>query len=170
MTKRKKRNKLILLALLAGLTFFATHERKYEPNYEIVSEDVNDNPFARYSNGNIYIGSADYINYIKPYVNDGDILVIDNSNVPDDPDFKILDSHLIKDKDLINEILEVLLVYAELHPSDWNRTLESMRNEYIIHNILYNFNYEIDRTSSVDLNNADEEKYDSKLLSKILFH
>lgn len=169
MTKSKKRNKLVLLALLTSLTFFATREREYEPDYEIVAEESDDNPVARYSKGNIYIGTQDYIDYIKPYVNEGDILIIDFS-ATDDPNFKILDSYLIEDRDLMTEILEVIIAYSDLHPSDWNRSLESMRNEYIIHNILYNFNYEIDRTSSVDLNNADEEKYDSKLLSRILFN
>lgn len=170
MTKNKRQHRLIVLALLAGLTFFSTRERKYEPDYEIVAEDEFDNPFARYSKGNIYIGSEEYINYIKPYVNEEDILIIDSSSISDDPNFTIIDSYLIEDKDLINEILEVIIAYAELHPSHWNRSIESMRNEYMIHNIFYNLNYERERTSSVDLNNEDEEKYNSKLLSKILFN
>ena len=40
-----------------------------------------------------------------------------------------------------------------------------MKNEWIIHNLSYLFNYNVERSKSVDLNNQDETTYNSKLLS-----
>ena len=43
-----------------------------------------------------------------------------------------------------------------------------MRVEWFVHNFLHFFQYQIDRTVDVDLNNDDEEKYQNDLI-KILF-
>lgn len=73
----------------------------------------------------------------------------------------------IKDKDIRNDILEVLCCYEEMYPSDWDRTIESMRFEWLCHNMAYYVNYKVDDSSEVDLNNSDESKYNSKVLSRI---
>ena len=44
-----------------------------------------------------------------------------------------------------------------------------MRLEWLMHNLSFLFNYQQHRTEDVDLNNADEELYDNKLLQKV-FH
>ena len=74
----------------------------------------------------------------------------------------------IVDKDIRNDILEVLCEYEERYPTDWDRSIESMRLEWLCHNMAYCFNYRTDDSCEVDLNNSDEEKYDKKVLSRIL--
>ena len=80
----------------------------------------------------------------------------------------ICNSCNIRDKDIRNEILEVLCCYEEMYPSRWDRTIESMRLEWFYHNVSYYLNYKVSHSSEVDLNNGDEERYDNKVLSRIL--
>ena len=73
----------------------------------------------------------------------------------------------IHDAEIRNEILEILQEYERQFPSDWDRTTESMRLEWLMHNLSYRFDYQPGRTESVDLNNNDEGKYDNKILQRI---
>ena len=79
----------------------------------------------------------------------------------------IHDSYKINDKDRRNDILEVLCLYENMYPSDWNRSLESMRLEWFMHNLGHDFNYKKDHSDHVDLNNEDEDDYDDKVLRKL---
>lgn len=79
----------------------------------------------------------------------------------------ICNSYCIKDKDTRNEILEVLCCYEEMYPSNWDRSIESMRVEWFCHNTAYNFNYRVDDSFEVDLNNKDEDKYSNKVLRRL---
>ena len=79
----------------------------------------------------------------------------------------ICDSCRIKDKDIRNEVIEVLCKYEEMYPSNWDRSIESMRFEWFCHNAAYYVNYKVDDSSEVDLNNKDEDKYDNKILRRI---
>ena len=80
---------------------------------------------------------------------------------------RIYDSYKIDDKDRRNDILEVLCLYENMYPSDWNRSLESMRLEWFMHNLGHDFNYKKDHSDHVDLNNEDEDDYDDKVLRKL---
>ena len=80
---------------------------------------------------------------------------------------KIYSSYRIDDRDLRNEILEVLCRYEECYPSPWDRTIESMRLEWLMHNYSYFFNHETNRTEDVDLNNKEEEYYDNPILRRM---
>ena len=167
----KKKNKkvsilkrtLIVGALLALLTYHCV-DYEYKPTYEILDEC--DEAFARYSKGRIFIGSKEYLASLED-VNDTDILVEDLRD-SENPDFKIHNSYLITDRNIRNEILVVLCEYEKCHPSNWDRTIESMRLEWLAHNLSYIFNYEQHRTTDVDLDNNDEEYYNNYVLQKVL--
>lgn len=139
------------------------YKHKYNPNYCILEENAD--AYASYSNGLVYIGDENYINSLKN-VNPNDVLIIDERNLSD-PNMLICNSYVIDNKDLRNEILEIICSYEKDHPSNWDRTIESMRFEWFCHNVSHFFNYRTDRTSEVDLNNKDEDKYNQKVLSRI---
>ena len=109
------------------------YKHKYKSNYTILNEE--NGPFAEYSNGYIYIGDANYINSLEN-TNSCDILVIDERDNTD-PNMVICSSCDINNKDIRNDILEVLLEYETLYPSDWDRSIESMRFEWFCHNMAY---------------------------------
>lgn len=159
--KQKWKRKFASIAAFIILLSY-THDHSYESHYEILDDDL---AYASYRNGNIYIGDMDFLLQLKP--TEGDILVLDQRSRIVDPNMKIYHSYEITDRDTRNEILEVLCSYEKEHPSDWDRSIESMRLEWFCHNVSYLFEYESFRSSAVDLNNADEKKFDSKILQKI---
>lgn len=161
----KLKKACFILTASISLYAYARYEHIYNPNYTITEEEPY---FATYSNGRIYIGTQSEINAIKDQISKNDIIVYDERD-GNDPNMKIVSSYKISDKDIRNEILEVLLVYEELYPSEWNRTIESMRLEWLIHNISHTFNYKTDHANDVDLDNDDQEKYENvKILNKLL--
>lgn len=162
MNLNKLKKNIILLGVVIALGTLYCSETEYQPDYEILEED--DDAYAKYEDGKIYIGSEDYIDSLKP--NNGDILVIDQRSTSD-PNMKVRSSFEIHDKNKRNTIIEVLQEYEKEHPSNWNRTTETMRLEWFIHNLCYENNYETERAQDVDLNNQDEEVYKSKILRKI---
>ena len=159
--KKNTKKKVLFTSILLMLILTYPYKHKYKSNYKI----LDDLAFASYSDGLIYIGDEEYINNLDN-INDGDILVIDE-RYKNDPNMVICNSCEIKDKDIRNDILEVLCCYEEMYPSNWDRSIESMRFEWYCHNMAYYFNYKIDDSKEVDLNNADEEKYDNKILRRI---
>lgn len=121
-----------------------------------------------YKRGNIYFCSSDMeIEKISKTCDETDIIVFDESN-DIDPNMKIINSYKIKDPNEMIEILEIIQTYCSSHNTEWNRSVESMYNEWQIHNICSNLNIKTKRTNDVDLNNKDEEFYKSKIISKIL--
>ncbi len=163
---RKKFEKRIL-AITATLVFLTTYscvDYKYHPNYEIVKENPC-GPFGCYSYGNIYIGSKKYLKSLTD-LTENDILVEDQ-RFSNDPNMKIYSSYRISDKNIRNEILEVLCRYEECYPSPWDRSIESMRLEWLMHNVSYFFDHEPNRAGDVDLNNNEEKYYDNPVLRKI---
>lgn len=138
-------------------------EHKYKPEYRIINS-LEDSFCAEYPDGCIYVGDEDYLKDIS--TEDGDVLVEDRRD-GENPDFCIYDSYKVNDKDSRNDILEVLCLYEEMYPSDWDRSLESMRLEWFMHNVSHYFDYKRDHSTDVDLDNEDEEKYDNKVLRKL---
>ena len=160
----KKKNKLLVLALSASLAAtYLSYEHVYTPTYEVLTHDK---AYASYSKGKVYIGNAKFLEKLTG-VSDDDILVLDERD-DDDPNFKIYNSCRITNKDERNEILEILCQYEKDYPSNWNRTIESLRLEWFAHNFFYFFDYQTHRTTDVDLNNGDEKIYDNSLLRRIL--
>ncbi|MBQ4032194.1 MAG: hypothetical protein II625_10605 [Bacilli bacterium] len=163
--KKMKRKILAISASILILTTYYNIDHVYHPSYEIMDENPC-GPFGCYSCGYIYIGDKEYLSSLTN-LTENDILVEDQ-RFSSDPNMKIYSSYRIDDKDLRNEILEVLCQYEECYPSPWDRTIESMRLEWLMHNISYFFNHEQNRTGDVDLNNEEQEYYDVPVLNKIL--
>ena len=163
---KKVKTRLIAISIASMCAFGAyKYEHKYTPNISIECSDE-DCFVARYSKGYVYIGSKEYINSLKINENDICVEILTSST---DPDMKVISSCEIKDKDIRNEILEIICVYEELYPSDWDRTIETMRLEWFVHNFCYDINYKRDHTTNVDFDNDEQELYEKyKILNKIL--
>ena len=112
--------------------------------------------------GNIYIGDEEYLESLEN-VGEKDVIIVDQRK-SEDPNMKILDSYKIKSVTEMDCVLQELLKYEEENPTDWDRTYDSMKNEWIIHNISYLLHYDRERTKDVDLNNKDENVYKKVLL------
>lgn len=164
MDLQKNKKKLALFGALLLLTTYHAVDYEYHPKYEIIDEY--DGAYAKYSLGKMYIGDFQFLSSLSN-LSENDILVLDQRGRKD-PNMKVFNSRLIFDKNIRNEVLEVLCEYERCHPSDWDRSIESMRVEWLMHNLSYFFNYERNRTADVDLNNADEKYYDNIIYRKIL--
>lgn len=165
--KLKKGLLLIGSSFVIVSTFHPDH--KYTPKYEIVNDEESD-AFATIDDQTLYIySSKKELESHRDEVKENDILVVDERFTVD-PNMIIYDSYLICDKDTRNDILSCLLEYESMYPSPWDRTIESMRNEWLIHNLSYYLHYRRGNAAHVDLNNVDESKYDSTILKKILFN
>jgi len=159
----KKTTRRKIAGLAAFLALFTSYlENEIELDYKLLDRSK---AFASYSGGYVYIGDRT----IRPSIDleEGDVFVID-SRYDDEPDMKICDSYLVRSKKQRREILEILCLYEECYPSQWNRTLESMELEWTIHNLSYDLNYERNSSTDVDLDNKDEDKYSNKILQKLL--
>ena len=152
---KNRRRKILALAAMVLMLANLGHSKKHTPQYEILADEAT-LAFASYSGGLIYIGSATLLESIEPREND--ILVLDQRDAKD-PNMKIIDSYKVGDTNTKGEILQVLLEYEAMYPSNWNRSYDSMLEEWGEHDTLYDWNYQTHRTADVDLNNADENKY-----------
>ena len=150
------------IAVAIGTTYCAV-DTSYTPQYEILSDSM---AFAECPCGLVYIGDKEFLESIPR--GDRVILIEDQRFSRDDPNMKIYNSCQIRDKNDRNDILEVIQEYERCNPSPWDRSIESMRLEWFMHNISYDCSYKQNRTEDVDLDNLDEEKYDNKILRKIL--
>lgn len=164
--KNKSQHKKLLLcaslACLLAVTY--PYKKKYNPHYIILNEE--NGPFAQYSNGYVYIGDTEYLSSLHG-ITENDVLIKDERNYSD-PNIAIYQSYNIIDKETRNEILEIISCYEIMYPSDWKRSIESMRLEWFCHNVSYYFNYKVDHSEEVDLNNADEDKYDIEIVRRLL--
>ena len=163
----KKKKKKIMCATAACLVLGAytyTRKNEYNPNYTILNYEYG--PFACYSDGYVYIGDREYLDNLDN-ISPSDVLVLDD-RTDKDPNMEIYNSYLITDKDKRNEILEIICYYEMLYPSEWDRSIESMRLEWYFHNVGYYLNYRASEAKEVDLNNKDEKKYDHEVLRRIL--
>lgn len=160
--KKKTKGKIIFAAIFLALVIGHLQDYEYHPEYEILEGEQ---AYACYRDGDIYIGDEEYLRCVN--CNPEDVLICDNRNI-EDSNFKIYDSYRIRDKEARNDIIEVLLRYEEENPSEWDRTRESMRLEWYIHNLSHDLEFKRSNASDVDLDNEDEQKYDNKILRKIL--
>lgn len=167
MNKKLRIKTLIFLYATLGLTVYLFNDHDYKDNNYIIYDTI-DEPFGAYSKGNIYIGNHKYIESVKGKIKYGDVLIEQGYKSSNDSNYKIYSSYLIKDKEDRNDILNVLKKYNLLTNFDFNRTIESMRIEWTIHNILYELGIEKNRTKDVDLNNEDEKIYSDPVLKRII--
>ena len=162
--KQKIKKKILYIGAFLFLLYNHV-DKVYYPKYEILQNNL---VFARYSGGKIYIGKYSYLKECYTYYEEGDIFILDSRYSINNPSMKTFSSYEIHDKDIRNEILDVLCRYEECFPSNWDRSIESMRLEWFMHNVSYLFHNRRDRTTDVDLDNNDEEKNDDQFFMKIL--
>ena len=162
----KKKTKIVITSITTACLLFVyyNYDYKYMPKYEIIADNPSPVFTAKYRNGNVYI--VKNLNDVD-VVSENDIIILDERNKKD-PNMKVISSHEIYDKEIRNDIIEILNEYEEMYPSKWNRSLESMRLEWFVHNFFYELNYKRNHTNNVDLNNNDEEKYQNDVLHRIL--
>lgn len=125
----------------------------FTDNYRIESNM----PFATYGNKDLYIGSKQYIEKIKDNSSEDIYIIDDRENT--DPNIIVCDSHKIKTMKEITNILNILITYENEYPSDWDRSLKTMKREWLIHNLCHLLKIRIKSAKNVDLNNLDEEIY-----------
>lgn len=152
----KKKSILLLFSYFIILFTIKTKnndkEIKYNDNFNIYT----DNLYATYKDYSIYIKNISSIN--NEPENTKDIYIIDD-RYSFDPDMSICNSYKINTLKEINMYLKLLTEYEKKYPSNWNRSINSMKNEWIIHNICYYLNHEKERTKQVDFDNSDELLY-----------
>lgn len=158
-TLNKTSRIIILTIVFITLTTINKLNPNHTNNYQILK---NEKAYARYDDGLIYIISDKEKPNIK--LNKGDILVID-SRRKKDPNMIVKSSFEIRNKDKRNTIINVIQEYEKDYPSKWERSNETMRLEWLIHNMSCDCNYKSSHSCSVDFNNGDEKKYNKKILS-----
>lgn len=159
--KKISKNKKKFLILSTCIIFLITPKVKANNNVKVSYNDEYQIdsiiPYASYRNTNIFISREGIINKIRND-NSNDIYIIDkrflkNSNM------SISNSYEIRNIDEMSIIIDIILEYERQYPSNWNRSKESMLNEWVIHNISYYLNIQRHRSKEVDLDNNDEKKY-----------
>ena len=146
--------KVIFIVIIGALVYFVYQNKAYAPvlnNY--TGSEENEIEFK----GKIYIGNKQYLESIKNVTED-DILILDQRNLKN-PNIRIYNSYLIDDVAIMDYVIDYLLEYEKNNPSNWNRTKVSMRREWLFHNMAYKVNVDRERTQHLDLDNADETKY-----------
>ncbi len=76
-----------------------------------------------------------------------------------DPDLQVRNSYKANTERERQCVIDILLHYEESYPSDWERSVNSMKNEWYWHNSAYNAGYNTKRAKDVDFNNKDEKNY-----------
>lgn len=104
--------------------------------------------------GKLYFVAKD-VNLDALSANENDYFAVDY-RTNSDPEVVVIDSYRAESEAVIRRLCEILLEHEENHPSDWDRTLESMVEEWQIHNAAYIMEYKVDHAKDVNLNNADE--------------
>ena len=162
--KTNNKKKIIVLLVLYLTILLSPKVKGSEKNIDIIYESNYE--YINYEDKRIVIINRGNLNYLFDK-KENDVYILDcrcdgNSN------FEIIDSYKITDKVEMENILNILLTYEKENPSSWNRSKESMLNEWMIHNICYYLGYDINSTEHVDFDNEDEDKYSSKELSRLL--
>ena len=158
-----KKNMIILVLSSVSLITIFHKKQDIIPYYLITEEGC---AFGNYSNGSVYIGDIQYVESLENLDSDNDVLVVDLREA-EDPNMKIINSYVVDDQKQMKEVIAILCEYEKMYPSNWDRSKYTMYREWIVHNICHSFNYETNRTTDVDFNNADESLY-KKLIFKVL--
>lgn len=167
MKKKSKKNILVYLsALLVALSLSQSKHKKSE-----IETDTNDKSYeicGTYNRGNIYVcKTLSNVDKVYEVCNENDVVVVDQCDLKD-PNMKIVSSYKITDKEEMKQILNVIKDYCNDKHPNFERSIKSMQNEWIVHNICSNLSIKRDHTDDVDLNNGDETLYNSKIIGKIV--
>ena len=152
----------LIIGSLLGLSFIALiHNKKSKivitDDFTLSEDfDIESHPkYAIYQNGTIYIcHDVKDIDYQKD-----DIVILDLRDEKED--ICIRDSYRLDDISSQEALIQLIIDYNKLYPSQklWQRSEESLLNEWLIHNLAYKLNISRERTSDVDFENKEENKY-----------
>lgn len=163
MNKKKKATALLLI--YSFILYKFNFKKQPIINYNDDFDGINVNHFASIDDKNIL-----FVNDKDMVIDDKNIYVIDYRNT-DDPDISIWNSYKVCSLKEMRCILEVLKEYENRFPSNWDRSMISMEYEWILHNIAYYLNIDVDSSKDVDLNNNDEgrliPKFEDKIKEKV---
>ena len=116
-------------------------------------------PIGSYNKGQgyVYIVKEDLLDEIMEDKEDNVVVVLDNRTASD-PNMQIQDSYRITKTKQQNEIAQIMLDYNTSNPVEpaWSRTLDSLVEEWKLHNFAYSLGIKRERTADCDFNNADE--------------
>ena len=135
----------------------------YEINFDY--EHYSGEEYAKYLDYNLYFGDREYLSLYS--YDENNICIVDGRNC-ENPNFEICDSYRISNEEDMINIISVIVNYANVYTSDWDRTAEGMRIEWIVHNMAYNLGILKDNSGSVDFDNRDAIVYENELI-KLLF-
>ena len=110
--------------------------------------------------GRVYIITTDEQEKAFRKNKDKNAVAIYDRRNSSDPNIRLIGSYKIKSSKHKREIIKIMLLYNLAVPSDkkWNRTAQSLFEEWEFHNFAYYCFIERDRTADCDFNNADEGK------------
>ena len=118
-------------------------------------------PYSSYGGGigNVYIVTEDKVAEIESNISDTDVIIVDY-RTNDDPNMQIKQSYKIGKKKHQKEIAQIMIDYNSENPVDpaWNRSVNSLVDEWRFHNFAYSIGYKKERTADTDFNNNDEGK------------
>ncbi|MGN1098227.1 MAG: hypothetical protein ACI4SS_04960, partial [Clostridia bacterium] len=104
--------------------------------------------------GTLYLVTSDIDRSLQS-AGENDYFALDRRSAKD-PEVVVYDSYRAGSEKLIRRLCEILLEHEAAHPTDWERTIDSMIEEWEIHNAAYSMDYKTDHSKDVNLNNADE--------------
>ena len=163
MKSKRKKVKFIFVAIASSLIILSISNASgiYQPSYQIINEE--NGAYATYREGNVYIGSEEFLSAIDK--KNGDVLVLDEREIKNN--IKIIDSYKITSSNNRMDIINIIQDYENNDPTSWDRSPETMQAEWCVHNVLYGFFYKRDHTKDVDFENNEESIYNRKILKKI---
>ena len=166
MKNTKKRILAFSLAFILATSLTSDVPINEEDRIFIVEEIDNPHYIGSCFEGNVFIGTK---REMKKLIDQGveGIFVVDERN-DKDPNVKIIDSYNIKDKRTMYDVLTIIKHYDDEHPSKWSRTINSMINEWLMHNFCYDRDFYICNSKDVDLNNEDEDVFKGFNVYKLL--
>ena len=165
---KKIRNAILLLSSYFVVLFTAKTTRSDDTApipYNPIDTEQTIEPFANYGKGDIYIGSEAVIEEI---IRDTDDVYVIDDRGGKDPNMCICNSYKINDPRDQEAIVDILLDYEEQDPTKWERSRDSLLNEWQIHNLCYHLGIQKRSSINADLDNHDEDNFDSDILTKIL--
>ena len=118
-------------------------------------------PYSSYGGGigNVYIVTEDKVAEVERNRSDTDVIIVDY-RTNDDPNMQIKQSYKIGKKKYQKEIAQIMIDYNSENPVDpaWDRSVNSLVDEWRFHNFAYLIGYKRERTADTDFNNNDEGK------------
>lgn len=167
--KKNNKRKIIIYIFTVIILLSLLHAKRKKSNVEnyYIGEVSTDMCYS-YKEGNVYICNSLIEGMeLRNICNESDVIVVDQSDFAD-PNMKILSSYKITDVENMKEILEIIKEYCASRETMWDRSIESMQNEWIVHNMCSFLSIKNSSTDDVDLNNGDEKFYSSIIVDKIL--